>query len=171
MGQKLLDDLGGKYEEDLSIDVNKLEEECEKHPLLFAKYSFALNEEEANVRRLHQREKVIRSRLIQEFREKHKGTKDDLEAFYRNHPDHKKVKKLRDRAEYNRDILQTAVSAFHARRSMLELIVKRRLYSEPNVSEQQLESYTKDRREKKVEAARKQKNKELKEKKKGDKTK
>lgn len=119
-----------KYEEELIIDINALDEEWLHQPQLFMKYAELAAEAEAEAKKAHEKIKIIRSQLIklaQSDPEKHisggKATDKNVEAFYRDHEDHKKAKEEFIEAEYRRDLFTSAKSAFYQRKSSLENLV------------------------------------------------
>lgn len=129
------------YREDLEINEHALEKELLRQPLLFSKYSDLLAEAEKRVKKCEEQEKVLRSQLILqaangEIKELGKATAQTIEAWFRDHPDHKEAKRNLIQAEYERDILQGVVSSFRIRTNMLENMVKLYLsnYYTTNVS-------------------------------------
>lgn len=108
------------YEKDLEVNKDKLDEECANQPNLYMAYAKAAAEAKKEFDFAWERVKITKAQLIKEA----KGTAQEKEAYYRDHPDHQKAKKNKDEAEYRYNILNGAVFAFSQRKAMLEMMVK-----------------------------------------------
>lgn len=118
-------------EADLAIDPNNLAEEWLRHPALFYHYSKGYAEAKKKASIYGERVKVIRSQLLKKARgdpKKHlktaKPNAGDLEAYYRDHEDHKEAKEKLIEAEYQRDLYESIIYAFIHRREALEGMVE-----------------------------------------------
>lgn len=120
------------YEEDLAIDSQALDVEWLKQPQLLMKYSIASAQAEKKAKQAHERVKLVRSELIKKatrnpkkyLDEGVKPTAPNIEAFYREHPDHINAKDELIEAEYQAAIIRSAVFAFNQRRVALEELVR-----------------------------------------------
>lgn len=111
------------YEFDTAIDPDDLVEEWLKLPSTYFAYQKELAKEEKRVKDVWEDLKVTRSKLVGEAREEG-GAKNatEIEAYYRQHDDHKKAKKELIDAEYSRDLVKAAVSSFYRKETaMLEV--------------------------------------------------
>lgn len=140
------------YEKDLEINKFKLDEECEKQPLLYMKYAKAAAEAKEEFDLAWENEKVIKAQLIKEA----KGTAQEKEAYYRTHKEHIKAKEEKIEAEKNWNIINAAVFAFSQRKTALENLVKLwagEYFSEPapeRVPRQKLEEESSRRVKRKI---------------------
>lgn len=108
------------YEKDLVVDKYKLDEECVRQPMLYMKYAKLAAEAKKQFDYAWERAKVTRAKLIKEA----KGTAQEKEAFFRDHPDHKKAVRAKNDAEAEYNILNAASYALSQRKTMLEMLVK-----------------------------------------------
>ena len=88
------------YESDMTIDDSSLDVECLEQGNLALKYGRIYAEAKRDVEYAEEKLKIIRSELIREANEdpegccgKEKPNAGDIEAYYRNHEDHKAAKK------------------------------------------------------------------------------
>lgn len=124
------DDLN--FEDDLRIDHNALDIEWINQPNLLMKYSEELAYAEKKVSKLHEELKVVRSELIKEANDDPevvlgagKKAKDSLvEAYYRAHPRHRRIKTEMIDAEFEKAILYSAVVSLQHRKIALENLVR-----------------------------------------------
>lgn len=119
------------YDQDLSIDLFNLEFEWAEHPRLTMKYSKESALANKRAKLADERVKTLRSQLVKEANSNPsvmgkdvKPTAPNVEAYYRDHPDYKEVKKACIEAEYYADLMTGVVFAFQARKSALENEVK-----------------------------------------------
>jgi hypothetical protein len=135
-----------EYDTDLSIDLNYLHLECQKHPELAMKYSklFAKAKRKASI--LEEKVKTLRSQLVKQANENPdmylgkgvKATAPNVEAYYRDNTEYKEVKQNWIDAVYEMDLLEGAKFAFAARKSMLEEEVRlhgQQYYSTPEIND------------------------------------
>jgi hypothetical protein len=115
--------MGFNYEQDTAIDPEDLLEEFLRLPSTFYRYQRELAEKEKEVKGVWEDLKVTRSKLVGEAREEG-GAKNatEIEAYYRQHPDHIKAKKKLIQAEYERDLTKAAVSAFYRKETGMEWV-------------------------------------------------
>jgi len=119
------------YEDDLAIDPDDLVEEWLKHPSMYFQYSELLSIAKRKMAIAHERIKVVRSELIKKAHKhpkKHlkgmKLTAPVVEAYYRDHEDHKEAKEDLINAEFDVSILEAAVWSFSHRKKALENLVQ-----------------------------------------------
>jgi len=118
-----------KYERELTIDTEALDVEWLEQPKLFMKYSRKKAKALLRAKRTHEKLKTIRSELIMQA---HSGGKKligctptgpTVDAWVRAHPDYIEAKEEQITAEFEADILDAAVFAFHQRKAALENLV------------------------------------------------
>ncbi len=81
------------YYEDLEIDVNNLDQEFIKQPIITMRYGDLYADMQKERDEAHEDVKIIRSELIVECKENQsKATGPIIEAYYRTHEKHKKAK-------------------------------------------------------------------------------
>ena len=115
---------------DLEIDPDALDVECLRHSTLAGRYSRMQADADEKVRRYEERVKVVRSELILKANEDPdktlgKGisaTAPRVEAYYRTHPDHIKVKRILNKAQHEADILRGVVFALVGKKEMLDVL-------------------------------------------------
>lgn len=118
------------YERDTSIDMNNLDLEWNRQSRIFGAYAKELAQAELAVKKSHERVKQLRSELILESKSHPnklpggKATADASEAYYRTDQRYIDVKDEMINAEYERDVLQSAVSALNHKKVALENLVK-----------------------------------------------
>lgn len=142
------------YEEDVEIDPDNLDVETLRQAGLFFKYS----KNEADAKREHalswENVKMTRARLVLEASED-KSIKNttQLEAYYRDHPEHQKAKQDLIEAEYEMNIASAARFAIGQRKDMIENLTKLMIANyiakplEPRNLSQEAESYREKRTE------------------------
>jgi hypothetical protein len=113
------------YEQDVEIDPNALDVECLRQASLFYQYS----KNEAEAKRAHalawEKVKVTRARLVLEAGEdKSLKNAQAVEAYYRDHDDHKEAKKELIEAEYQANIAGAACFAMRQKKDMLENLTR-----------------------------------------------
>ena len=134
------------YDVDLSIDLNYLHLECQKHSELAMKYSKLFAKAKRTASMMDEKVKTLRSQLVKEANENPdknlgkgvKPTAPNVEAYYRDHTEYKEAKQNWIDAVYNMDLLEGTKFAFQARKSMLENEVKlhgQQYYSTPEVND------------------------------------
>ena len=119
-----MSDATTNYAEDIRIDPDALDIEWVKQASLFGKYAALKSAADRKVNECEQRLKVRRSQLLLEARDKGAKNAAQEEAYYRTHPDHQALKKEWIDAQYEADILGSAVSAFGHKKSALENLVR-----------------------------------------------
>ena len=120
------------YEEDIKINDQALDLEWLDQPALAIKYGIELVRLRKKVAVLEEKVKVIRSELINKAWEKPekylkqpKGSVQTVEAFYRSHKKHKKVKQELIEAQGELDFAEIAKNEISfTRKSALENLVK-----------------------------------------------
>lgn len=119
-------------ETELTIDPAQLDVEWFRQPDLFLRYARAAAEAEKVAKEAHETVKIVRSELIKKANtapdnclgEKVKATAGNVEAYYREHPDHIAAKEAQISAEFDRDIMQAAKSAIYMKKTTLENLVR-----------------------------------------------
>ena len=119
-------------EADLAIDPDFLDAEFLNHPAVFMRYARESAKANKAAKQAEETVKLVRSELtnmanIDPDACLGKGVKPTVtavEAFYRQHEDHKKAKEVWVEACYMADLLSNAVFAFQARKSALENLVR-----------------------------------------------
>jgi len=117
------------YGRDLPIDLNALDLEWLKQPVLFMKYSEACVEAEKVAKKAEEDVKITRSELIKKISRKaaKEGSKTPtgqaIEAAYRTDPEYIEAKEAFIEAEAEAALLKSAVFAFQQRKSALENFV------------------------------------------------
>lgn len=119
------------YEEDLKIDDNALDLEWEDQAALAIKYGRHYAECRRRNTLAEERIKVVRAELIAEANEdpegcckKEKPNAADIEAYYRNHPRHKKAKEEWIQTQYDLDLAEIAKNEIcFTRKAALENLV------------------------------------------------
>jgi len=111
------------YEEDIAFDPGQLDEEWVKHPGIFFQYQRALTDAEKNVKEVWEIKKVKRAELVQQA--KIQGAKNDAEreAFFRDHPEYKTATMDLINAEYERDMIQNAITSLYRKEKSMEQAV------------------------------------------------
>ena len=124
---------GFDYENDLEIDLVRLDFEFATHAQTFMKYAKEAASANKRAKLADERVKTMRSQLIKEANENPevmgkgiKPTAPNVEAYYRDHSDYKEVKKASIEAEYYSDLMTNVIFAFQARKSALENEVRLR---------------------------------------------
>lgn len=132
------------YDSDMEIDLNYLHLECQNHSVLFIKYAREAARTKREASFAEEKVKTKRSQLIKAANEDPdtvlgkgiKATAPNVEAYYRNDPEYKRLKKEWIEAVYHSDIATNCVFGMQGRKSMLELEVKlhgQQYYSTPEV--------------------------------------
>lgn len=131
------------YTEELYIDETALDVEWLKQSEKFMRVSRLSAKVDAEVRRLEEKMKVLRSELILEVNGNPKllgkglkPTGQTMEAYFRTHKKHKEIKEQLNEAQYRADVLRSAVFAFQNRKTALENLVTlhgQQYFSTPNV--------------------------------------
>lgn len=113
------------FEQDLQINPDELDVEWLGQASLHMRYGKASSEANRKLKNAEQHVKVIRSQLIKEAKETIPKCTDTMaEAFYRDHPRHKKAKEDAIEAEYEANLLQNAVFSCSQRKTALEELVR-----------------------------------------------
>lgn len=112
------------FDKDTTIDPNRLHEECFNYSNMAWKYAEAWADAKKEMDIAHEKVKVTRSQLILKARQNPedcglaaKPTNDAIEAYYRNHPDHKEAKDDLIEKEYRHNILQGGLNAIQFSKS------------------------------------------------------
>lgn len=128
------------YNDDIKIDETALETEWLNQAARYLKYAELAAAADKEVRRLEERMKVLRSEIILEESNKSVGKRSPtgqmIEATFRVHPQHRKLKRKLNDAQHDADILRGAVFAFQQRKTALENLVMlhgQGYFAEPNV--------------------------------------
>ena len=113
------------YETDLRIDKHALDREFEKHPILHMQYAKLAAEADAAAKRAHEKVKTIRSEIYTTASRDGipgiaKPTGPQIEAHYRTNTNYLEAKADMIEKEETARLLDSAMSAFRARRSSLE---------------------------------------------------
>jgi len=123
------------YHAELEIDEFDFVNEWLTQPKLFAKYAEACTEAKEIKDRKHEELKVARSELIIECKtDNPKATGPEIEAYYRTHKKHKRLKKELLAVEKDHNHLCDAVQAFKQRKYSLEelqQLYRDKYYAEP----------------------------------------
>ena len=122
----------GDFRKDLEIDPIALDIAIIEQPQLFYRYSKMLADAEKEVKQTHERLKVKRSELIKEANEDPDGclgtgvkpTAAPVEAYYRNHQEHKDAKTALIDAEHERDLLNACVFSIRQRKDTLQGLIQ-----------------------------------------------
>ena len=111
------------YDKDTSIDPDDLVEEWLGLSSMFFNYNKELAKAEKKVKEVWEVLKVTRSQLVKKAKEENpKMTGPEIEAYYRDHDDHKKAKQDFFQAEYERDLVKSAIGSFYRKETaMLEV--------------------------------------------------
>lgn len=120
------------YEEDMRIEETALDVEWLEQAELAIKYGQIYAEAKKDVAVAEEELKVIRSELIRDANDDPEGTcgkakpnAGDIEAYYRNHPDHKEAKKELIDLQYELDMAEIAKNEISFTRKLaLENLVK-----------------------------------------------
>lgn len=115
------------YEEDTAIDPDRLLEEWLELPNTFYEYSAALSQKEREVNTTWEALKTVRSKLVLEAKTENglnnpKATAGEVEAYYRTQPEYQEAKERLINMEYERDMIQNAVSAFFRKEKALHSV-------------------------------------------------
>lgn len=109
------------YHDEIEIDDSDFVKEWLNQHKLFAKYAEACTEARKIRDEAHEVLKVRRSKIIREYKlNTPSATGPQIEAYYRTHKKHIKLKNELIEAEYNCSQLENAVSAFRMRKHSLE---------------------------------------------------
>ncbi len=118
------------YEADLQIDPDQLDVEWLEQANRFMKYAEASADADAEVKRINEKIKNLQSELTLDAHQDPtimgkdiKPTVANVEAYYREHDNYKKLKDQVIDAEHDADVLRNAVFAFHQRKAALEQLV------------------------------------------------
>jgi len=121
------------YELDMQIDPNTLDIEWIEQTSLAMKYGKEFVEAKKVAAQAHENVKVTRARLIKRANKKPdkclgegiKPTDAKVEAYYRNHEDHKTAKQELIEAQYEMDLIEIAKNEISfTRKAALENLVK-----------------------------------------------
>lgn len=118
------------YDKDLAIDPHNLAEEWLQQPNLYMKYSELAAEAKKKLQLMHEDLKVKRSELVKYAKDNPdklpggKSNDSTVEAYYRDHPAHKKLYAELIEQEFTVNLLDAAVQAFNQRKVALENLVR-----------------------------------------------
>ena len=118
------------YELDTEIDKYQLDKELEKQHSLFMKYSKLAKQARKYYNHRWEVVKRVRSKITKEIKEKAEKDKVKLptapiiEAEYRTDKRHVKAKSEMIDAEYNMELLDSAVMSLHQRKAALSNLVR-----------------------------------------------
>lgn len=122
------------YELDLEIDEDALDVEWLNQPMLAMKWGAHWAHCQRKVQKAEEKVKLVRSELIAEAYEDPSGTMgvdkataQSVEAYYRNHDDHKEAKEELIQAHYDLDVAEIAkkeicISRKDALKNLVELL-------------------------------------------------
>jgi hypothetical protein len=123
------------YEDDLSIDEDAYDDEWLAQSSLMFKYGRAAAILKKRMADIHEDLKVARSEIVKEFKESNKKvTGVEIEAHYRTHPRHVKLKKKFINAEFEVNLIEAAISSLHQKKAALQDLVRMalgELYGDP----------------------------------------
>ena len=124
-----------EFEDDLFIDLNRLEWEVARQAKLFNKWAKRWAIASKRRDRLHEQVKIARSNIIKELRINYRDydfvkepTAIQYEAFYRTDPHYIEAKNLYLKAESEVNMLYIAMRSFEHKRSMLD--IEQKLYAQ-----------------------------------------
>lgn len=113
-----------EYEEDMAINPLRLDNEWLGQPNLFMKYGVLQSKAKAELAMVHEKLKVTRSRLVKECKTNNpKATGPEIEAYYRTHSAHVRLKTEMIECGYDADIMEVAIFALHQRKAALQNMV------------------------------------------------
>lgn len=113
------------YDKDTAIDPDDLVEEWLGLPNMFFNYQKELAKKEKVAKEAHELVKVTRSRLRKEAKEEGEAkTESEKEDYYRTHSDHMEAKQAWIDAEYERDLVKSAIGAFYRKETGMEEVGK-----------------------------------------------
>ncbi|HUW43543.1 MAG TPA: hypothetical protein VMV95_01100 [Bacillota bacterium] len=112
------------FEEDSTIDLDELHIEWAKQPRKRKKYADEVSFLEDSLKKIHQQEKVIRSKLILEAKEKGHSNATLQEAYYRTQNEHENIKKDKIKLEYDLSMAWNALKTIDDVKHALEYEVK-----------------------------------------------
>lgn len=138
------------YREDVVIDVNNLDKEWVDQAPLGLKYAKLVSVLRGKKRKIEELRKIRRSELIievnnhpEETCNKPRPNAADIEAYYRNHPDHKKLSEQLIAAEEELEYAELArMEISVTRKTALENLVK--LHGQSYFSTPTTKKYKKD---------------------------
>lgn len=136
------------YDTDTQTDLFNLHLEWVRQSSLMMQYGKEAALAKKKMQVTHERVKVIRSSLIKSIKKlKPNLTQQQVEAYYRTHPRHKKAKKKHIDAEYTYNMILAAIDSLRHKKSGLEDLVRlhgQQYFSDPNIPKEldrdQLES-------------------------------
>jgi hypothetical protein len=147
------------YEKDVNIDLNNLDKEWLELPFLLAEYGERCASAKRKMLKAEEKVKTIRSEIILDVARNPdilgpnvKATAPNVEAYYRDHPDHQEAKEDLINATHNHEVIQSAVFALQAKKQGLENLVKLHgmdYFSEPHVRSDEVTEEARSRRKKK----------------------
>jgi len=112
------------YREDIKIERDRLDDEWLEQAGLYHDYGEALADAKKDMAKAHERIKICRADLIVEAKKKlDSPTVQEVEAYYRRHPDHKQAKDDFIDTEHEVNVLTSAVISFTQRKTALENLV------------------------------------------------
>ena len=135
------------FKEDMAIDKHRLDEEWEGQPTLYTDYTKLSAKANRKTERAAEKVKVVRSRLVLQALSGElealgkKPTGPAIEAYYRDHADHKAAKAEHLDCMYEADQMNNAMFALNHRKAALEHLVKLQLnnyYSRTFVSKDEV---------------------------------
>jgi len=120
------------YKDDMQIDESALDWECLEQTTLAMKYARIYSEAKRDVEAAEEEVKVIRSELVAEANSdpvrccgKEKPNAADIEAYYRNHKDHKEIKQELIDLNFELSMAEHAKNEVgFTRKAMLEGLIK-----------------------------------------------
>lgn len=147
------------YLNDIKIDLHALDREWLNLPFQIAEYGEKCAKAKKKMLKSQEKVKTIRSEIVLEVNRNpnlmgkgQKATGVNVEAYYRDHPDHQDAKVESIQAEHDYDVLQGAVFAFQAKKQALENLVKLHgmdYFSEPHVKDDEVTTEARKSRKRK----------------------
>lgn len=136
------------YENDVNIDINSLDKEWLDLPFLLAEYGERCANAKRKMLKAEEKVKTIRSEIILDVARNPdvlgpnvKPTAPNIEAYYRDHPDHQDAKDELINSTHNHEVIQSAVFALQAKKQALENLVKLHgmdYFSEPHIKNDEI---------------------------------
>lgn len=141
------------YEQELTIDTEALDVEWLEQPKLFMKYSRKKARALLDAKKAQERLKTVRSELVMDAHSGAMGkdvkvTKDSVDAWVRSQSEYVEAKEEQIQMEFEADIYDAAVFAFHQRKAALENLVTlhgQQYFAGPHVPRNLSEEYAKSR--------------------------
>jgi hypothetical protein len=114
------------FVEDIKININRLEKECQEQPSIFAQYGYKTAALDMAVKKQKTKCKLIESNIIDQIKKQkdRKATVQEIDAEINLNLAYAEAKDKLIKLEYDLSVSETEVEAFRQRRVMLENEVK-----------------------------------------------